>query len=1116
MTKETSKTSASSAVWRLVSSLIILASVLLLSSLTLFKQDVRHENETSDDHVRNLIKEDDQGGIQKMAAVDDPKVLNVHVVPHTHDDVGWLKTVEQYFYGLNMTIQKACVKDILDTVVEALLDNPHRTFTYVEMRFFSMWFYNQTDAVKDSVRFLIANKQLSFANGGWCMHDEAATHFMGMIDQTTLGHAFLKEELGYIPKVGWQLDPFGHSATQSSLLSAKTGFDALYFGRIDYQDLDIRKKTQQCEGLWASSEAWKNDTTSTLFWGLTGSYSGNYGSPPGFCFDVLCPRDPRLVEMNRTALLTRIQYFASLLKTQSDRTQGNHIMLTMGEDFNYRHANSMFANTDLMVSSVNMFQRWNLLDVPSIMGPRFNRINIFYSSPEYYTQMKHAQTEKTNKQNKATTQSKSTRTTTTTSTDGSVEWKTKTDDFFPYSDCPHCFWTGYFTSRAAFKRLERVSSSFLLAARQIESFPDTNGTSSSAGDDEPLYELEDALGVAQHHDAVSGTAKQHVSNDYSRRLQSGINRAAIFVENKLKQVLANGSSVLNNLTYCQLINETICEVSQEATKETGNDMYVVVYNPLGSNKSRIIRLPVSASGPFEVTKMGNESDTSTSQYFTATSAQLQEVRSTAAAKYVLSFSTGALAHVGATTFKVTRTTSDIVAVVAEKSRRLQSKVVIKDSNEAVAASNGLLEAQFDRNTGALEAISMNNVTVDVSQSWGYYTSFDNKMDKPDNTVGGKQNSGAYIFRPSKPNQELNVIPYAQGAIFVNNSLGLEVHAQFEERWIKQVTRVMKGLPYVDIEFTIGPIPIDDNRGKEIVTRFNTAIQSNATFYTDSNGREFQKRHRNFRPSWPLDVYEPVAGNYYPVNAAIYIEDKSSSFSVLVDRTQGGASLLDGSVELMAHRRLVADDRRGVTEPMNETDGGVTPYPPYGTNERWGEGLVIRGSHRIMIGAGNQGASLARSEMDESFANPLVFVASAKSDDRVSLSRVSFSALQAALPPNVMLVTFKKLHGNHTNEYLIRLGHQYSLGEDDQLSKPATIDLSNLFAGFTVASVTEMTLSANQAYDNWIKTRLDWTGSGGRSLSGLGDDNTTVVLQPMDVRTYVVALNRRRRESGTNS
>jgi len=47
------------------------------------------------------------------------------------------------------------------------------------------------------------------------MLDEASTFYVDMLDQTTLGHRFIKKEFGKAPRIGWQIDPFGHSAVQS-------------------------------------------------------------------------------------------------------------------------------------------------------------------------------------------------------------------------------------------------------------------------------------------------------------------------------------------------------------------------------------------------------------------------------------------------------------------------------------------------------------------------------------------------------------------------------------------------------------------------------------------------------------------------------------------------------------------------------------------------------------------------------------------------------------------------------------------------------------------------------------------------------------------------------------
>lgn len=92
----------------------------------------------------------------------------------------------------------------------------------------------------------------------------------------------------------------------------------------------------------------------------------------------------------------------------------------------------------------------------------------------------------------------------------------------------------------------------------------------------------------------------------------------------------------------------------------------------------------------------------------------------------------------------------------------------------------------------------------------------------------------------------------------------------------------------------------DKIGKEIVTRYSSNLKTNGAFYTDSNGREMLKRVRNYRPTWDLELEEPISGNYYPITSKIAIKDeeKQLKLNILNDRAQGGSSLEDGAVELM--------------------------------------------------------------------------------------------------------------------------------------------------------------------------------------------------------------------------
>ena len=122
----------------------------------------------------------------------------IHIVPHSHNDLGWLKTVDEYYTGrgIGSLYTDGNVKKELTSIIESLSKNVDRKFTWANIKYFSMWWSEQSEEMKELTRMLVQRKQLEFVGGGWSMHDEACPTFDIMIDNMMIGHKFLMDEFG--------------------------------------------------------------------------------------------------------------------------------------------------------------------------------------------------------------------------------------------------------------------------------------------------------------------------------------------------------------------------------------------------------------------------------------------------------------------------------------------------------------------------------------------------------------------------------------------------------------------------------------------------------------------------------------------------------------------------------------------------------------------------------------------------------------------------------------------------------------------------------------------------------------------------------------------------------
>ena len=433
--------------------------------------------------------------------------------------------------------------------------------------------------------------------------------------------------------------------------------------------------------------------------------------------------------------------------------------------------------------------------------------------------------------------------------------------------------------------------------------------------------------------------------------------------------------------------------------------------------------------------------------------------------------------------------------------------IIRQLN-VMTLENDLVKVEIDKATGSVVSITnkAKNITLPLSSQLLYYRPYQ---------CGVLQYSGAYIFNPKS--KTVHDVAKESSVKYIEVQVDTKApptRAAFQiGTWATIQYKLNDNDEFLEVEWTVGPIPIDDKIGKEVILRFDTqrAIKSNATLYTDSNGLEFVQRIRNFRPTWNLTLHDDqefVAANYFPITTGLYIQDGTHQLNVATDRAQGAASLKDGQVEIMVHRVLLSDDEKGVGEHLLEEETFVNPV----TNHTITTALVARGSFFVNVDSTPTAMKALRSQMEKRFFAPLVAFRKLTSDEDAVVAKVPWLSV-SEFPENVGLTTLLELDKQCL---LTRLTHLYSVGEHPTLSKPVTVDFGQLFRAkwSFLKQVTEMTLTATTPLvdvdesksmkEAWI-TNEDDDDNEDVAYVRMPVHGTTVTLQAMEVRAFKVCF-----------
>jgi hypothetical protein len=66
--------------------------------------------------------------------------LVIHLIPHSHDDLGWNLKIDEYFYKYSDRISCGNVSGIISEIVDSISFDSDKRFTWSEMKYLRMWF----------------------------------------------------------------------------------------------------------------------------------------------------------------------------------------------------------------------------------------------------------------------------------------------------------------------------------------------------------------------------------------------------------------------------------------------------------------------------------------------------------------------------------------------------------------------------------------------------------------------------------------------------------------------------------------------------------------------------------------------------------------------------------------------------------------------------------------------------------------------------------------------------------------------------------------------------------------------------------------------------------------